>query len=150
MIIQLYRTISPRERVTKTLTPVGSALTGTIKEESSIIDPVIKISAADLPDANYMYIQEFKRYYYINNIVCDYDGMFQIEAHVDVLMSNDAVIRQQRAIVAKQQNRWNLYLNDSDYRTYADPWVITKNFPSGFTDPCYLMLMVGDYSSSST
>lgn len=149
MKIQLYKTISPKERVTKTLSAVGSAMTGTIKEESSIIDPVIKISAAALPDANYMYIEDFKRYYYINNIVCDYDGIFEIHAHVDVLMSNADVIRQQTAIVAKQKDRWNLYLNDSDYRTYADPWVITKNFPNGFTDPCYLMLMVGDYSSGT-
>lgn len=149
MKIQLYKTISPKERVTKTLTAVGSVMTGTIKEKSSIIDPVIKISAADLPDVNYMYIEDFKRYYYINNIVCDYDGVFEIHAHVDVLMSNAGVIRQQTAIVAKQKDRWNLYLNDSDYRTYADPWVITKNFPNGFTDPCYLMLMVGDYSSGT-
>lgn len=150
MTIQLYKNISAAERVNKSITAVGSVLSGTIKEESSIIDPVIKISAASLPAANYMYIAEFDRYYYINDVVCDYDGIFEIHAHVDVLMSNAAVIRQQRAVVAKQQNRWNLYLNDSDYRTYADPWVITKNFPSGFTDPCYLMLMVGDYSSSST
>lgn len=149
MTIQLYQTISPPERVTKTLNAVGAAMTGTIKEESSIIDPIIKISAAFLPEANYLYINEFKRYYYINNVICDYDGIFEIHAHVDVLMSNAAVLRKQKAVVAKQQNRFNLYLNDSDYRTYSDPYVITKEFPTGFTDPCYLMLMVGDYSSSS-
>ena len=148
MTIQLYRTISPREKVSKTITAVGSALTGTIKEESSIIDPVILIAAQDLPDANYLYITEFKRYYYINNIVCDYNGMFELHAHVDVLMSNASIIRKQKVVTAKQQNRYNLYLNDSDYRTYADPWVITREFPSGFSDPCYLLLMVGDYSST--
>ena len=148
MTIQLYRTISPREKVSKTITAVGSALTGSIKEESSIIDPVILIAAQDLPDANYLYITEFKRYYYINNIVCDYNGMFELQAHVDVLMSNASIIRRQKVVTAKQQNRYNLYLNDSDYRTYADPWVITREFPSGFSDPCYLLLMVGDYSST--
>jgi hypothetical protein len=146
MTIQLYRNISTAERVNKSITAVGSALTGTIKEESSIIDPVITIAAQNLPDANYLYITEFKRYYYINNIVCDYDGMFQIEAHVDVLMSNAATIRQQRAIVAKQQNRYNLYLNDPDYRTYSDPWIITREFPSGFSDPCYLLTLRGGHT----
>ena len=146
MTIQLYKNISTAERVNKSITAVGSALTGTIKEESSIIDPVITIAAQNLPDANYLYIAEFKRYYYINNIVCDYDGMFQIEAHVDVLMSNASTIRQQRAIVAKQQNRYNLYLNDPDYRTYSDPWVITREFPSGFSDPCYLLTLRGGHT----
>lgn len=146
MTIQLYKNISTAERVNKSITAVGSALTGTIKEESSIIDPVITIAAQNLPDANYLYIAEFKRYYYINNIVCDYDGMFQIEAHVDVLMSNASTIRQQRAIVAKQQNRYNLYLNDPDYRTYSDPWIITREFPSGFSDPCYLLTLRGGHT----
>jgi hypothetical protein len=146
MTIQLYRNISTAERVNKSITAVGSALTGTIKEESSIIDPVITIAAQNLPDANYLYITEFKRYYYINNIVCDYDGMFQIEAHVDVLMSNAATIRHQRAVVAKQQYRYNLYLNDPDYRTYSDPWIITREFPSGFSDPCYLLTLRGGHT----
>lgn len=146
MTIQLYRTISPREKVSKTITAVGSALTGTIKEESSIIDPVILISAQDLPDVNYMYITDFKRFYYITNIVCDYNGMFELHAHVDVLMSNASIIRQQRVITAKQQNRYNLYLNDPDYRTYADPWVITREFPSGFSDPCYLLTLRGGHT----
>ena len=146
MTIQLYKTISPPERVTKTITAVGTALTGTIKEESSIIDPVITIAVQDLPEANYLYINEFKRYYFINNIICDYDGMFQIEAHVDVLMSNAAVIRQQKAVVAKQKDRFNLYLNDPDYRTYSDPWVITREFPSGFSEPCYLLTLRGGHT----
>lgn len=146
MKIQLYNTISPRERVTKTITAVGSPLTGTIKEESSIIDPVVKVSFEALPEANYMYIEDFKRFYYINNIVCDYDGIFEIQAHVDVLMSNAGIIRKQKAIVAKQQNRYNLYLNDPDYRCYADPWVITRTFPSGFSDPCYLLTLRGGHT----
>lgn len=149
MKLQLYSTISPRERVTKTLKAVGTALTGTIKEESSIIDPVIKVSLAALPEANYMYIEDFKRYYFITNIVCDYDGIFEIHAHVDVLMSNASVIRQQKAVVAKQQKRWNLYLNDTDYKTYANPWVITRTFPSGFSEPCYLLTLRGPGAAQS-
>lgn len=149
MKIQLYQTISPKERVNKTLTAVGSALTGTIKEESSIIDPIIKISASSLPDANYLYIEEFKRYYYINNIICDYDGIFEIHAHVDVLMSNKTALLKQRAVIAKQQKRWNLYLNDTDYKTYADPWVITRTFPSGFSGSCYLLTLRGPGAAQS-
>lgn len=149
MKIQLYTNISAAERVNKSITAVGSALTGTIKEESSIIDPVIKIATSSLPAANYLYITEFDRYYYINDVVCDYDGIFEIHAHVDVLMSNAAVIRQQRAVIAKQQNRWNLYLNDTDYKTYADPWVITRTFPSGFSGSCYLLTLRGPGAAQS-
>ena len=43
-------------------------LEGTLKEESSIVDPVILIEKDNPIEANYAYIAEFERYYYIKDI----------------------------------------------------------------------------------
>lgn len=145
MNLILYKTLSSRERVNKTLTKVAE-LTGNIKAECSVINPIIIVESTSFPNANYLYCPEFARFYYINNIVCNTTGLYEISAHVDVLMSNASAIRKQKAVVAKQQNRYNLYLNDPDYRTYADPWVITREFPSGFSDPCYLLTLRGGHT----
>ena len=67
IVIQNNR--SEQNKLDKTLTTI-STLTGTLKTETSIIDPVIIVEGAlsDLKTCNYCTISEFGRSYFVNNI----------------------------------------------------------------------------------
>lgn len=133
-----------RNSVTKSTTLLKT-LTGSLKESCSIIDPVIKIEAqlVELTNANYMYIADFQRYYFINNIISLTEDLQEIHCHVDVLNSFKAEIRANSAIIRRQEQKWNLYLNDGSFQVYADPMVLTQPFPSGFTTQEFVLAVAG-------
>lgn len=122
-----------------------SALTGTMRAESSVIDPVILISGdmSSIAGANYMSITEFKRSYFITNIETIRNGVLQITGHVDVLSTYASQIRANRGVIRRQENLWNLYLDDGSFKVYNNPIVLTKAFPSGFTSPSFILAVSG-------
>lgn len=142
--IVLQTNTSEKNRIDKTLIDIAT-LTGTLKSETSIIDPVILIEGdlSDYVNCNYMTIESFGRSYFINNIKSIRTGLFEISAHVDVLSSFADEIRSNTAIVRRQENRWNLYLNDGSFRVYQNPMVLTKAFPSGFTTQEFVLAVAG-------
>lgn len=145
MHITLYTNSSERINLTKNLTQL-IALEGTLREETSILDPVILLSGIDsyLSTMNYLYIQEFGRYYFINAIKSVRNGLWEISCHVDVLYTYQTSILEQSAIIARQENNYNLLLNDGMFRTTQKPRIATYNFPSGFTDFDYVIALAGD------
>ena len=89
MEITLYTNESEKNKLEKTLDhPI--LLEGTLRDESSIINPIILISSEkeDIPYMyNYAYIPAFGRYYFITDIESVRTGIWRVSMHVDVLMS---------------------------------------------------------------
>lgn len=116
---------------------------GTLRSGTSVIDPTIIVQTDGNPiwakGANYAYIPVFGRYYYITNMIA-VDGtwesqtelnpgqLWEVHMHVDVLMSYASEIKAQTAIVSRQENRYNLYLDDGTFMTYQNAKVQTKTF----------------------
>lgn len=144
MTINFYLNQSEKNRLDKTLTSAFD-LNGELKEDCSIIDPVIKIAAdvSSMASVNYMYIPSFSRYYFINNVISINNDICEVHAHVDVLSTYKDEIRAQRAIVSRQEKKWNLYLNDGVFKTYQNPYIITKAFSSGFTSQHFILTIAG-------
>ena len=155
MNVELYRTSDPREKVTKTLTTVLSVANATVRSPDgiSIMDPVITVASSDagLFTANYMYIQQFARYYFITSIKELRNGLIEIKAHCDVLMTYSTQIRALTATIARQENEFNLYLPDVAFKAYAYQKQQIKTFPNALTGANNLVLVVagGDNTSSS-
>lgn len=146
MTIKLYNNLSDKIVVDKNITQIGSDITGTLRENCSIIDPVIKIEStvgSNLATCNYAYITEFARYYYINNIVCT-GKLFELQMHVDVLMSFRGDIRSNNAVVSRQEKQYNLYLQDGVFKEQANPHYEIKKFPSGFNSFNFILAVSGD------
>lgn len=146
MTIKLYNNLSDKIVVDKNITQLGTDLTGTLRENCSVIDPVIKVKGivgSNLPDTNYAYISEFARYYYITNIVC-VGNLFELHMHVDVLMSYRSDIRSNNAVVSRQEKQYNLYLQDGVFKEQANPHYEIKKFPSGFTSFNFILAISGD------
>lgn len=142
--VSFYSNQSEPERFDKTLAWIGN-LSGVLKEGASIIDPVItfECSLADLASCNYLYIEEFGRYYFVTDIRAVAYNLCEVSAHVDVLSSFAAQIRGNEAIVSRQQNRWNLYLNDGSFRVYQDRYCGIRAFPRGFDTTSYVLAVAG-------
>lgn len=130
--VTLYSQSSPTNQVTKDIGNSIVSVNGTLRRLCSIIDPVILIQTSDISlwplNVNYMYIASFKRYYYITNIVSVNTNLWELHGHVDVLMSYASQIRQQTAIVARQESQYNLMLDDGFFMSYQNPIIVTKRF----------------------
>lgn len=142
--IKLQRNNSEPNRLTKEITDIMTA-SGELKAETSIIDPVImiKCNLSEVTGCNYMSIPDFGRFYFVNNIRSIRNGLVEFSCHVDVLSTFASQIRDNTAIVSKQENNWNLYLNDGSFKIYQNPNVITKAFPSGFTTQEFVLAVAG-------
>lgn len=142
--ITLQRNNSERNRLTKELSDLMT-VSGNLKAETSIIDPVIMIECelSAVTGCNYMTIPTFGRSYFVNNIRSIRTGLVEFSCHVDVLSSFASEIRGNIAIVRKQENNWNLYLNDGSFKVYQNPNVLTKAFPSGFTTQEFVLAVAG-------
>lgn len=131
--VQLMNNSSPVNKIGKSLT-VGNTYNCTLKDDTSVLDPVIILQTSDsISTYNYMYIQEFNRYYFIKDIISLNNNRWQIKAHVDVLETYKNQILNNSAVIKRQQNEYNLYLNDPDFMTYNYDVITTRKFtaPSG-------------------
>lgn len=129
--INLYQNSAEQNRVDKTsyLTSVGT-LSGVLRDECSIITPSIIIAQNTLPVFNYVYIPVFNRYYFVTGITSVKCGLWRIEMTCDVLMSYRTGIKALNAVIARQENDYNDYLNDNEVIIQNDPIVEYVEIPS--------------------
>lgn len=144
MTITLYRNESEPEKVDKTLVTIRT-VTGTLRAETSLTDPTIQFTGtlAAFSGVNYVHVPDFGRYYFVTGVRSIRDGLVELSMHVDVLMSFSTQIRQNSAIYRKQENEWNLLLNDGSLHVLQNPKITAVPFPSGFTTPDYVLAVAG-------
>lgn len=142
--IRLQKNMSDIRQLSKSVVDIIS-LSGVLKDETSIINPIIRVEASldSLTQCNYMTIDTFNRKYFITDIRSITNNIVEISGHVDVLSTYADQIRLNNAIIKKQENAYNLYLNDSSLKVYQNPRVVTKVFPGGFTTQEFLLAVAG-------
>lgn len=133
MEIRLYSSSDETNKIDKTLTN-EILLNGTLKDETSVINPIILIEANNLTQYNYCYIPLFKRYYFIKDITVVRNNLFRLFLDIDVLMSYKDEILNLDCIVNKQENNSTPYINDNS-RIYENRnFTSIINFRNGFDD----------------
>lgn len=148
MTLALYENKSDEIVLDKNITTLAT-YNGYMKNESSILNPVIRIEGAfnigNLVNANYMYLPDYRRYYYITDISQIRANLVEITGRVDVLMSFKDEIRLCSGIVRKNANEYNVYLDDGSLKVYQNKLIITKEFPSGFPieNDRYILITAG-------
>ena len=145
MLIQLFNNGSDKNHITKTLTN-ETTVTGNLRKSVDIIEPILELNFPNIINFNYCYIPDFKRYYYITKITALTSKLFEIQLFVDVLMTYKNKILEQTATIARQEKLFNLYLPDSDFKTYNNSKVVTKKFPTGFDTNDELILILASPS----
>ena len=145
MNIVLYRNISENNAINKNLTEL-TTLTGTLREQSSIIDPVITIADIDeyIGSMNYAYIPQFNRYYFVTNVESVRAGLWRVSFHVDVLFTYREQIKSNKAIIERNEIEYDLKLNDGLFKTQQNPRIAQFPFPSGFNTWNFVLAIAGN------
>ena len=118
-----------------------------LKGDCSVTDPVLIVTgdAAEYAACNYFTIAAFNRAYFVTGGPTALPGgLLEIRGHCDVLSSAWMQgLDDLDAVIDRQQNVWNLYLNDGTFQGYANDKVITKDFSGGFTSPSFVLVVAG-------
>lgn len=108
--ITLYQNKNVNNSVNKT--PIQKAIVnGTFKENTSITQPRVVIEYNQL-NFNYVYIDAFSRYYFVNDIIVINNKYIELVLSVDVLMSFREQLITHKAIISRNQYQFNPYLRD--------------------------------------
>ena len=143
--IILQKNDSERNKMDKNVTDLAT-LTGTLKGDTSIIDPVILIESdiATMRQCNYLHIYQFGREYFVNNIKSVRNNLFELTCHVDVLASYKSQIRHCGAIIKRSQKNYNLYLDDGSLKVYNNPKIKIQAFSgAGFSTQEFVLAVAG-------
>ena len=157
-IIKFQKTSSMNNKIGKNVDDVLT-LSGVLKQGTSVLDPVILIELPEPEDpedpetweitekqffkCNYCTIDKFNRKYFITDMRSERNNLVEVHCHVDVLDTYEDDIKDLNAIIRRQENKWNLYLDDGCLMTYQNPHVILKQFPSGFSNETIILAVAG-------
>ena len=144
--VNLGKMTSPVNSMQKGFTSKIS-LSGTLRNESEIIDPtiIINTSSADIFLCNYMQIPTFGRSYFITSIKSVRNGIFEVTGHCDVLSSFDSEIIKNKAIILRQEHKFNLLLNDDVFKCKQNARVQYKAFPSQLGAYNFILTVAGGH-----
>lgn len=118
--IKFYKTNSDPRALNKNLVEIGT-LSCELRDKTSIDTPSVLVSLpVTFKAANYMYIQDFNRYYYIVATI-ENGSMCTLNGKTDVLMSFKTGIRNTKALLHRtaENKQKNLYFADEKIKKYA-------------------------------
>lgn len=149
MNIILYKNNSPNNYVTKQLAG-ALTLNGSLRDESSVIDPVIMIEANNLSTYNYLYISQFSRFYFIRNVESVRTNLWRITCHVDVLNTYRSQIRSHMAIISKtaSSDDSDLFIDDGDWYCENRKFNQIFTYPNGLNEVGTNILITAGWSGS--
>lgn len=122
----LYVNSSDERYVNKSLSNIGE-YTIVFKSDENSIRPTLKISDSNIPEtANYVYLSELNRYYYIRNKRYSKQCIY-LECELDPLMSFRSQLANMEAIISRNERLYNLYLSDEKMEMLNYPFYQTLN-----------------------
>lgn len=125
-----------------------TTITGTLKQECSIINPVIMVEIDNPSSFNYMYIPSFNRYYYITDIVSVRNGLWRISGRVDVLMSFSGELMNTHIAIGSVESGFDSYLVSDTWKTTVKNTTDIISFPDGLNDDGeYILITSGGIAS---
>ena len=134
MVIVLGTIADETNKLNKTINNVTN-INGTLRQETSVINPSVLIEAQNLSGFNYMYINEFGRYYFITDIVSVKNGLWRVTGKVDVLMSFKSGIETCPVILANTEvTQLDKYMSGEMWKTQVKSKTDIINFPSGLNN----------------
>lgn len=151
MTVIFMTNASEPNKVGKQLSNVAT-FTGTLREAANVCDPTILVEGdvSQVINCNYMYVEEFRRYYFITGIAVTSNELFAVSGHVDVLETYQQQIRGLSGIIRRQENSYNLYLDDGIFKCYQNPHIVLKKFPNAFPTYSWVLVIAGNQNTTSS
>ena len=137
MTITFYKFTGLRNSFPKSLGK-GFSITGNLREETNITNPSIVIeNMTPNNQYNYVYIPDFRRYYYIVGMTSISANLIRFDLHCDVLQSFSNDILNSIAFVKRNQY-------------YYDKWLVDDLIPTYPTEDEYVNLVAENPFISNT
>lgn len=144
MTVTFYSNTADNRKVDKTesLTTLATLNNVSFKMDENRGEPQLELAyTAAIAGANYCYIQELGYYYYLSEPILSTQRML-FNCNTDLLMTYKTEILNLNCIIARQEQKYNAYLNDSRFPVLAKQDVKTVNFPHGFNKNATKIIMV--------
>lgn len=153
--VTLY-SFTKRENSTKHPISGGTDYSCIMMDDTSLMNPVFKLSIANNPiGKNYCYVSSFNRYYFITNIRT-YQNFWYIECKCDVLASFKTEIGNQTHYILRSASDYDGTISDTLYVSKTNETASISVPASPDTDPLlwgnghsYVLGIVGDAGSST-
>lgn len=144
MDITFYINNSEKNKISKNLTN-NTHISGTLRNETGVMNPVILIHSVNPTKFNYVYIPEFNRYYFITDMVSIRTDIWQVKLHVDVLMSFKDSLKNVKVILNDSEVEGaDNYLTGEQWVTNVKDTTSIVNFPDGLLDNGeYILITAG-------
>lgn len=129
MILKLYNTASEANRINKVLSN-ETEFDVRLKDKSSVINPIILLKSDTYISFNYAYIEQFKRYYFVDDVSVFPNKMYLLTLRCDVLTSFKDDILSSYAQIVEQTNS-NAYYDSnlkSEVRKEVDTYKSNVSF----------------------
>lgn len=134
MDITLYINNSEINRIGKNLTNAFT-LSGTLREQTNVIEPDILITMGNPTEFNYAYIPAFKRYYFIKDITSVRNDLWRLHLVVDTLETYKTEILNCSCILdSTNETGLDRYLTGGNWVAKVKDKTEIKKFPNGLLD----------------
>lgn len=144
MEVITYTTTDEAGKVTKTLTNAATYSNVTMKEPTDVVHPVVTIqTSANLSNVNYMRIERYGRYYFVEKPIAVKNGVWELHCTSDPLMSFKESLLNVSGTVTRSETLFNAYLNDPEYKALAYRKCVTKAFPNEINSDHVVLITVG-------
>ena len=151
MTITLWNNKSDANVVHKDLELVGQ-LNIDLQLDKPLLDMDITIPKSEITFnenmINYITVTDFKRDYFVKEIVKSRAGVITLNLHEDVLSTHFDKIKNLNAIIGRQEKAYNLYVPDGNIPMQTKKNVVTKRFAKSLSDTTGAMILItqgGEY-----
>ena len=121
----LYNNTSDSREINKNLTEL-STINITLYLDTNVINPVFKLKNF-VNNANYMYVPDLHRYYYINNYTLSNQCVY-LHCSVDVLTTYKTEILNSECLISRSENDYNDNIVDTLAPITENTVYTVKNF----------------------
>lgn len=125
----LYNYKGQPNTINKALTPLGT-LNVALRPELNVHNPTLKIKIPpNMYGFNYVYIEDFKRYYFVDNVRYIGGQTYLLTLSLDVLQTYRDIILQSTALIVESDNaNRDLSVNSNVFNVFPKNEIL--NFPN--------------------
>lgn len=127
-----------------------ATIQGRLRDGCDILEPSIMFEGAIptyVATCNYFYIPDFQRYYYVTTMVSESSRLWSITGEVDPMYSWASGIDNCIGVVGRNENNYDVLLNDDQYIVKQNPIVTKLDFDYSFSERYYILVVAGSQSA---
>lgn len=148
MVVNFYNSPGERNLLNRSMNLIGTLDSVQITEPCNIETPEIYFAYdPTFLNADYVYIPQFNRYYFRNDLRIENGNFFRFYLESDPLMSFRNNIMASQCVARRSTNRINPQIRDDQVSFKVNPRYVYKELPGGFTPDgngyCYILTLGG-------